>query len=68
MPDNTSEIYKQIADYLKAPRGLCTLVLGPDLAVDQVGVSYKVFFRKLANDYKSEVAHYFEKENLSSSA
>jgi SIR2-like domain len=62
--DNIASAYKNIADYLKAPKGLCTLVLGPDLAVNQQGVGYKVFFRKLWHDNNNEIAHYFEKENL----
>jgi hypothetical protein len=56
--------YEDIARYLKEPNGLCTLVLGPDLAVNQQGVSHRVFFRKLGHDYPAEINHYFERENL----
>jgi hypothetical protein len=64
MPENSIEIYGAIAEYLTAKKGLCTLVLGPDLAVNQLGASYKVYFRKLADDNKNEIYKYFEKENL----
>lgn len=68
MSENSKAIYGAIAEYLTAPKGICTLVLGPDLAVDQLGVSYKVFFRKLAEENKKGIFKYFEKENLFSFA
>lgn len=56
--------YKEIASYLTSKKGQCVLVLGPEIAVDQQGVSYKVHFRKLASDKNNGIFTYFEKENL----
>ena len=64
MADDLLNIYSRIAEYLTAPKGICTLILGPDLAVNQDGVSYKAYFRKLADDDKKGVFKYFENENL----
>lgn len=56
--------YKDLADYLQASDGKCVLILGPELSVNQEGVSYKSYFREIASDPDTKGLTYFENENL----
>jgi hypothetical protein len=62
------DVYKEIAGYLTAPEDFAPWCLVPDLSVNQRGVSYKVYFRKLAEENPKGIFKYFEKENLFSFA
>ena len=64
MSDNLTETYKEIAGYIQAKEGQCVLILGPELSVDQKGISYKACFRKMAADKNSGIFAYFEEDNL----
>lgn len=52
--------YKTIARQIATPNGQCVLILGPELAVDNKGIGYKTFFRKLV----PPTSKYFDAENL----
>jgi TIR domain len=64
MSDTLTAAYQELAEYLKANEGQCVLVLGPELSVDQQGMSYRSYFRKLASDKNTGIFNYFEEENL----
>jgi TIR domain len=64
MSDTLTAAYHELAEYLKANEGQCVLVLGPELSVDQQGMSYKSYFRKIASDKNTGIFNYFEEENL----
>jgi TIR domain/SIR2-like domain len=64
MSENLTTTYQEIAEYLQASVGQCALILGPELSVDQKGVGYKSYFRKIAADKNNGVFIYFEEDNL----
>ena len=64
MSDNISTDYRELAKYITAKLGKCVLILGPELSVNQEGVSYKSYFREIASDNNNGVFTYFENENL----
>jgi TIR domain len=64
MSDTLTAAYQELAEYLKANEGQCVLVLGPELSVDQQGVSYKSYFKKIAADKNTGIFNYFEEDNL----
>ena len=64
MSDNITTAYEEIAEYIQAREGKCVLILGPDLSVNQEGVSYKSYFREIASDKNNGIFTYFENENL----
>ncbi|MEP7237754.1 MAG: toll/interleukin-1 receptor domain-containing protein [Ferruginibacter sp.] len=64
MSETLTTTYQEIAEYLQASVGQCALILGPELSVDQKGVGYKSYFRKIAADKNNGVFIYFEEDNL----
>ena len=64
MPDKLTATYKEIADYLQTKEGQCVLILGPELSVDTKGISFRSYFRKIADDKNSGIFTYFENDNL----
>ncbi|HMG15537.1 MAG TPA: toll/interleukin-1 receptor domain-containing protein [Saprospiraceae bacterium] len=64
MPDNLEINYKDIACYLESSEGQCVLILGPELSVDQDGISYKSYFKRMASKENSGISNYFERDNL----
>lgn len=64
MQDILAGTYKEIAEYIQGSEGQCVLILGPELSVDQKGISFKSYFRKIAEDRGNGIFSYFEKDNL----
>ena len=64
MPDNITTDYKEIAEYIQNKESKCVLILGPDLSVNQDGVSYRSYFREITSDKNNGIFTYFENENL----
>jgi hypothetical protein len=62
--EKISKAYRDLADYIGNSEGNCVLVLGPELAVDGKGFSYRRYFRQLASNKSMGIFEYFEDENL----
>src|SRR5882757_6779355 len=63
MPANPDDIYSEMAEYITAKEGQCVLILGPELSVNDKGVSHKSWFRQMAAG-NNNIFAYFEEENL----
>lgn len=59
-----NSIYNNIIESFDGNIGHCVLLLGPELAVNQEGVGYKMFFKELSERLGDTIEIYFEEENL----
>jgi TIR domain/SIR2-like domain len=62
--EKISKAYRDLAEYIGNSEGNCVLVLGPELAVDAKGFSYRRYFRQLRSNKNMGIFDYFEEENL----
>lgn len=58
------EVYAEIAEEICTTNGQCVLLLGPELSVNHEGLYYKSFFKQLAENDKTSIMQYFDRENI----
>lgn len=56
--------YQNLTEHILDEEGQCVLILGPELSVNQSGVGYRSYFRKLAAENQTDIKVYFKEENL----
>jgi hypothetical protein len=63
MPPELEALYSTVIDNISSPMGQCVLILGPELSINQEGIGYKKYFRRVVGPEDTE-SKYLENDNL----